>query len=121
MTVPDIHRCGVASIHRGEDTAIRGGGAGLHSRGRGEAAILRRGGAAHHRSGGTTLRHRGMAALHEAGAHTMAQNEASSVVFGMPAEAIRRGVVDRVVGLLELPQRLMAEAYNKSNTKGALG
>ncbi len=64
---------------------------------------------------------RGMAALHEAGARTMAQNEASSVVFGMPAEAIRRGVVDRVVGLQELPQRLMAEAYNKSNTKGAVG
>lgn len=42
---------------------------------------------------------RGMAELHAAGAHTIAQDEASCVVFGMPAEAIKRGGVDRVMPL----------------------
>jgi two-component system chemotaxis response regulator CheB len=42
---------------------------------------------------------RGMLEMHQAGAHTMAQDEASCVVFGMPAEAIKHGGVDRVVPL----------------------
>ena len=41
----------------------------------------------------------GMVELKQAGAATVAQNEASSVVFGMPKEAIRRGAVDRVLPL----------------------
>ncbi len=41
----------------------------------------------------------GMAAMKEAGAKTVAQDEASCVVFGMPKEAIKRGVVDKVVPL----------------------
>jgi two-component system, chemotaxis family, protein-glutamate methylesterase/glutaminase len=44
---------------------------------------------------------RGMKLLHECGARTIAQDEATSVVFGMPMEAIRLGVVDEV---LPLPQ-----------------
>jgi two-component system chemotaxis response regulator CheB len=42
---------------------------------------------------------RGMLEMHQAGAHTMAQDEASCVVFGMPAEAIKHGGVDRVLPL----------------------
>ncbi len=42
---------------------------------------------------------RGMLELHQAGARTIAQDEASCVVFGMPAEAIKRGGVDRVLPL----------------------
>ena len=42
---------------------------------------------------------RGMKEMKEAGAFTIAQDEASSVVFGMPKEAIKLGVVDKVVGL----------------------
>jgi two-component system chemotaxis response regulator CheB len=42
---------------------------------------------------------RGMLELKQAGAHTMAQDEASCVVFGMPAEAIKHGGVDRVLPL----------------------
>jgi two-component system chemotaxis response regulator CheB len=42
---------------------------------------------------------RGMVELHEAGASTIAQDEATSVIFGMPAEAIRAGAVDQVLPL----------------------
>jgi two-component system chemotaxis response regulator CheB len=44
----------------------------------------------------------GMKELHDAGATTLAQDEATCVVFGMPREAIRRGAVDRVLPLAEL-------------------
>ncbi|HEY0195142.1 MAG TPA: CheB methylesterase domain-containing protein [Kofleriaceae bacterium] len=39
---------------------------------------------------------RGLLEMKQAGAFTVAQDEASCVVFGMPAEAIKRGGVDRV-------------------------
>lgn len=39
----------------------------------------------------------GLEALSEAGAHVIAQDEATSTVFGMPRRAIERGCVDRVV------------------------
>jgi two-component system chemotaxis response regulator CheB len=38
-----------------------------------------------------------------AGAATIAQDEATCVVFGMPREAIRLGAADRVVPLLLVP------------------
>lgn len=41
----------------------------------------------------------GMAEMKEAGAITIAQDEASSVVWGMPHEAIKRGGVDKVLPL----------------------
>jgi two-component system, chemotaxis family, protein-glutamate methylesterase/glutaminase len=44
----------------------------------------------------------GMAEMKEAGATTLAQDEASCVVFGMPAEAIKRGGVDKVLPLRSL-------------------
>jgi two-component system, chemotaxis family, protein-glutamate methylesterase/glutaminase len=42
---------------------------------------------------------RGMVELHEAGASTIAQDEATSVIFGMPAEAIKAGAIDRILPL----------------------
>jgi len=42
---------------------------------------------------------RGMKEMHDAGAVTIAQDEASCVVFGMPHEAIKQGGVDKVVSL----------------------
>jgi two-component system chemotaxis response regulator CheB len=41
----------------------------------------------------------GMLEMKQAGAATIAQDEATSVVFGMPNEAIKRGAVDRILPL----------------------
>ncbi|RLM27197.1 chemotaxis response regulator protein-glutamate methylesterase [Brenneria alni] len=51
----------------------------------------------------------GMLELHQAGAYTLAQNEASCVVFGMPREAIAIGGVDEVVDLHQVSQRMLAQ------------
>lgn len=48
---------------------------------------------------------RGLRALFDAGAHTLAQDEASCVVYGMPREAVRMGGVSQV-----LPLRAMSTA-----------
>ncbi|HEX5229756.1 MAG TPA: chemotaxis response regulator protein-glutamate methylesterase [Bryobacteraceae bacterium] len=42
---------------------------------------------------------RGMLEMKQAGAATIAQDEATSVVFGMPKEAIKRGAVDTILPL----------------------
>ncbi|MEM5474641.1 chemotaxis response regulator protein-glutamate methylesterase [Hoeflea sp. AS60] len=51
---------------------------------------------------------RGMDEMHKAGAFTLAQDEATSVVFGMPKEAIARGGVDRVVPLEQIAREILA-------------
>jgi two-component system, chemotaxis family, protein-glutamate methylesterase/glutaminase len=45
---------------------------------------------------------RGMKLLHDGGARTVAQNEESCVVFGMPMEAIRLHAVDEVIPLSQV-------------------
>lgn len=55
----------------------------------------------------------GMLALRNAGAQTLAEDEQSCVVFGMPKEAIARGGVGQVVTLLQLPSKI-AECLDKS-------
>jgi len=37
--------------------------------------------------------------MHDAGAYTVAQDEASSVVYGMPKEAVKLGATDRSLAL----------------------
>ncbi len=51
---------------------------------------------------------RGMKALKAVGAHTVAQDEATCVVFGMPKEAIRMGGVDEVLPLDGIASKIMA-------------
>jgi two-component system chemotaxis response regulator CheB len=46
---------------------------------------------------------RGLLEMRQAGAHTLAQDEDSCVVFGMPREAIKLGAAERVVPLSHLP------------------
>ncbi|MAT69815.1 MAG: chemotaxis response regulator protein-glutamate methylesterase [Planctomycetaceae bacterium] len=53
----------------------------------------------------------GMLAMHQAGARTLAQNEATCVVFGMPKEAIAAGGVDEVVALDQIADRMLAMAH----------
>jgi len=48
----------------------------------------------------------GMRRLHEAGGRTIAQDEASSVIWGMPGEAIRHGGVDTILPLKDIPAAL---------------
>jgi len=49
----------------------------------------------------------GLLKMKEAGAKTIAQDEESCVVFGMPKEAIRRGAVDKVVPLEHIPNEII--------------
>jgi two-component system chemotaxis response regulator CheB len=49
----------------------------------------------------------GLLKMKEAGARTIAQDEASCVVFGMPKEAIKLGAADQVVPLGEISQRVV--------------
>lgn len=51
----------------------------------------------------------GMRAIHLAGGTTFAQNEASSVIYGMNQEAVNSGVVQHVIALDDLPSRLLRE------------
>lgn len=50
---------------------------------------------------------RGMKQLHDRGARTVAQNEASCVVFGMPKEAIALGAVDEVMDLAHVARSIL--------------
>lgn len=52
----------------------------------------------------------GLLAMRSAGASTLAQDEASCVVFGMPREAIARGAAGQVVSLDELPNAVLHAA-----------
>ncbi|MBX8533499.1 chemotaxis response regulator protein-glutamate methylesterase [Pseudomonas cichorii] len=46
---------------------------------------------------------RGLLAMRESGAHTVAQDEASCIVFGMPKEAIRMGAAQAIEPLSRVP------------------
>ena len=48
----------------------------------------------------------GLLALRQAGAETLAEDEQSCVVFGMPKEAIARGAASHVVTLLQMPKAI---------------
>ena len=49
---------------------------------------------------------RGMKEMHDAGAQTVAEDESTCIVFGMPAEAIKMGGVDRIVPLDRIPAEI---------------
>lgn len=50
---------------------------------------------------------RGLLEMRDAGAVTIAQDQATSIVFGMPGEAIRRGAAGRVLALDDIPAALV--------------
>ena len=49
----------------------------------------------------------GMAAMHEAGCTTLAQDEASCVVHGMPGAALKMGAVTHIVALESMSEVLV--------------
>ena len=60
---------------------------------------------------------RGLHAMRQAGAHTLAQDEKSCVVFGMPDQAIRLGAASQVVSLDRMAERIV-EWGNIDGTQG---
>jgi two-component system chemotaxis response regulator CheB len=53
---------------------------------------------------------RGLKEMREAGAYTLAQDEASCVVYGMPKEAVKLGAVERSLPLSAIAQAVLAHA-----------
>ncbi len=51
-----------------------------------------------------------MLEMKQAGAKTIAQNEATCVVFGMPNEAIKRSAVDKILPLEDVAAAILAFA-----------
>jgi two-component system chemotaxis response regulator CheB len=58
---------------------------------------------------------RGMKEMHDAGARTIAQNEATCVVFGMPKEAIKLGGVDVTIALDQIPAAIVGHGMNRGS------
>ncbi|MGP0173017.1 protein-glutamate methylesterase/protein-glutamine glutaminase [Pseudomonas sp. NCHU5208] len=50
---------------------------------------------------------RGLREMHEAGAYTLGQDEASCVVYGMPKEAMKLGAVSREIPLEQIPGHIL--------------
>jgi two-component system, chemotaxis family, protein-glutamate methylesterase/glutaminase len=51
----------------------------------------------------------GLLEMRQAGARTLAQDEATCVVYGMPKEAVKRGAVERTVPLGAVAREIMAQ------------
>jgi two-component system chemotaxis response regulator CheB len=64
---------------------------------------------------------RGLKEMMEAGAHTIAQDEASSVVWGMPGTAVRLGAAHQVLPLHRLPEELLLRAAEAPGGRAANG
>lgn len=51
---------------------------------------------------------KGLLAMHEKGAYTLAQDEETCVVFGMPREAVKLGAVDDIVPIQHIPRAIVS-------------
>jgi two-component system chemotaxis response regulator CheB len=51
---------------------------------------------------------RGIKEMHDVGAVTVAQDERTSVVWGMPGEAVKLGGIDHILPLDEIPNKIVA-------------
>ena len=50
---------------------------------------------------------KGLLEMRQNGAHTIAQDEASCVVFGMPKEAIALNAAEKIMSLRDIPQAML--------------
>lgn len=62
----------------------------------------------------------GLREMHDAGAPTIAQDEATSVVFGMPKEAIDRGAADAILPLPAIARGILDAATSRVREPGAV-
>jgi len=46
--------------------------------------------------------------MKNAGAHTIAQDEASSIVYGMPREAVAINAANQILSLTDMPSKLIS-------------
>jgi two-component system chemotaxis response regulator CheB len=60
---------------------------------------------------------KGLKEMRAAGSHTLAQDEASSVVWGMPGEAVSIGAAEQVVALEDMADCLQSLAEGMDVTK----
>jgi len=51
---------------------------------------------------------KGLKEMRDAGAKTIAQNKESCVVYGMPAEAVKLNAADEILGLAEIPNKIIS-------------
>jgi two-component system chemotaxis response regulator CheB len=58
---------------------------------------------------------KGLLAMRQNGANTIAQDENTCVVFGMPKEAIRLGAAKEVVPLSTIPSAIIDALKNEQN------
>jgi two-component system chemotaxis response regulator CheB len=63
----------------------------------------------------------GLSDIKRAGGLTIAQDEASSVVFGMPAAAIELGVVDYLGSTAEIGRMMIEVSVSRSGISGRRG
>jgi two-component system chemotaxis response regulator CheB len=63
---------------------------------------------------------KGLTELRETGAHTIAQDEETSVVFGMPKAAIDLGGVDEVLPLDRIPERVLEALSGRTRVAAAV-
>ncbi|MGH8580483.1 MAG: chemotaxis protein CheB [Gammaproteobacteria bacterium] len=51
---------------------------------------------------------KGMKEMHDVGAYTIAQDQQSSVIWGMPGEAVKAQAVNCVLPLAKIPAKILA-------------
>ncbi|MGR8930020.1 MAG: protein-glutamate methylesterase/protein-glutamine glutaminase [Gammaproteobacteria bacterium] len=61
---------------------------------------------------------RGLKELHDTGALTVAQDEASCIVYGMPKEAVKLGAVDGEIALSDIPDLIIRSPNRAKFMKG---
>jgi two-component system chemotaxis response regulator CheB len=61
----------------------------------------------------------GLKEMHDAGSPTIAQDEATSVVWGMPGSAVEAGAVDQVLPLQKIADRILRLAEEMDVTRNA--
>jgi two-component system chemotaxis response regulator CheB len=59
----------------------------------------------------------GLLQMRKAGARTIAQDEATSVIFGMPRAAIELGAAEQVVGLPSIPAAILSSRTGRTNVR----